>query len=80
MSIQQMQEHIIKQVAAVNDEHILRMLDEELSFYLEHKDDAAARLTEVDYNELVGLANEPVENNTISLDEFKSIMEKWRMK
>ena len=80
MSIQQMQEHLIKQVATVNDENILRMLDEELSFYLEHKNDAAAQLSEKDYKDLVTLANEPVENNTISLDEFKNIMDKWRMK
>lgn len=80
MSIQEMQEHLIKQVATVSDENILRMLDEELSFYLEHKDDAATQLSEKDYKELVMLANEPIENNTISLGEFKNIMDKWRMK
>ncbi len=80
MSIQEMQEHLIKQVATVSDENILRMLDEELSFYLEHKDDAATQLSEKDYKELVMLANEPIENNTISLDEFKNIMDKWRRK
>ena len=80
MSIQEMQEHLIKQVATVSDENILRMLDEELSFYLEHKDDAATQLSEKDHKELVMLANEPIENNTISLDEFKNIMDKWRRK
>jgi hypothetical protein len=80
MSIQEMQEHIIKQVTTVSDENILRMLDEELSFYLEHKDDAAAQLSEKDYKELVMLANEPIEDNTISLDEFKNIMDKWSSK
>jgi hypothetical protein len=80
MSIQQMQEHLIKQVGAVTDENILRMLDEELSFYLQHKDDAAIQLSKKDYEELTMLASEPEEGNTISFDEFKSIMDKWRMK
>jgi hypothetical protein len=80
MSIQQMQQQIIEHVGAVNDEHILRMLDEELSFYLQHKGDPAASLSEKDLEELTALANEPLENNTMSFNEFKSIMDKWRMK
>jgi len=80
MSIQQMQQHIIEQVGAVKDEHILQMLDEELSFYLQNKDDATALLSEKDLEELTMLANEPIERNTMSFNEFKSIMDKWRMK
>jgi len=80
MSIQQMQQQIIEQVASVNDENILRMLDEELAFYLQHKEDTASQLSEKDLEELILLANEPLENNTMSLDEFKSVMDKWRMK
>ena len=78
MSIQQMQEHLIKQVGAVTDENILRMLDEELSFYLEHKNDAAIQLSKEDYQELTALADEPIEGNTITFDEFKGIIDKWR--
>ena len=37
-------------------------------------------MSEKDYNELIQLANEPLEGNTISLDEFKKIVEKWLMK
>ena len=80
MSIQQMQKQIIEQVEAVNDENVLMMLDEELAFYLRHKEDPASLLSEKDLKELVMLANEPIENNTISLNEFKSIMDKWRTK
>jgi hypothetical protein len=80
MSIQQMQQHIIDQVASVNDENILRMLDEELAFYLQHKQDPAASLSETDLEELTMLANQPLENNIMSFVEFKSIMDKWRMK
>ncbi len=78
MSIQQMQQHIIEQVGAVKDENILRMLDEELSFYLSHKEDPSKLLSENDLEELIALANEPLEKNTMSLDEFKTVMDKWR--
>ena len=79
MSIQQMQKQIIEQVEAVNDENVLKML-EELAFYLRHKEDPTSLLSEKDLKELVMLANEPIENDTISLNEFKSIMDKWRTK
>ncbi len=80
MSIQQMQQHIIEQVGAVKDENILRMLDEELSFYLQNKQNPTDMLSETDLEELILLANEPIEDSTISFNEFKSIMDKWRMK
>jgi hypothetical protein len=80
MSIQQMRQQIIEHVGAVNDENILRMLDEELSFYLAHKEGVTNLLSEKDMEELTQLADQPIENNTISFDAFKDIMDKWRMK
>jgi hypothetical protein len=80
MDIQQMQQQLIRQIGAVNNEDILRMLGEELSYSLQSKDDLSALLTEEDFIELTMLANEPVEQNTMSLNEFNSAMSKWRMK
>ncbi len=80
MSIQQMQQQIIQQLASVNDENMLKMLDEEIAFYLQHKEDPIAMLTEKDAEELAMLANQPLEGNTMSFNEFKSVMDKWRMK
>ncbi len=75
-----MQQQLIRQIGAVNNEDILRMLGEELSYSLQSKDDLSALLTEEDFIELTMLANEPVEQNTMSLNEFNSAMSKWRMK
>ena len=80
MSIQQMQQQIIDQVGNVKDENILRMIDEELAFYIKHQEDPTTFLSEKDVEELTLLANEPTENNTMSLNEFKIIMDKWRLK
>ena len=80
MSIKQMQQHVIEQVNAVHDENVLKMLEEELAFYLQNKEATTNLLSEKDLEELIMIANEPIENNTISLNEFKSIMDTWRMK
>lgn len=80
MSIRQMQQQLINQINAVNNEDILRMLAEELSYSLQSQADLAKLLTKEDFNELTSLASEPIEKNTMSLSEFNSIMQQWRMK
>jgi len=80
MNIQQMQQQLINQISTVNNEDILRMLGEELTYSLESHTDLATMLSADDLNELTMLANEPPEKDTMSLSEFNNIMEQWRMK
>jgi len=80
MSIQQMQQQLINQISTVNDEDILRMLGEELSFSLQSHADLASVLSNDDLQELTMLASEPLDKDTMSLSEFDKIMEQWRMK
>ncbi len=80
MNIQQMQQQLINQISSVNDEDILRMLGEELSYSLQSQADLATLLSENDFKELTMLANEPIDQNSMSLNEFNKIMEQWRMK
>jgi hypothetical protein len=80
MNIQQMQQQLITRISTVNDEDILRMLSEELSFSLQSHTDLAAILTDDDLRELTMLVNEPLDKDTMSLSEFNNIMEQWRMK
>lgn len=80
MTIQQMQQQLIEQISTVNDEDILRMLGEELSYSVESKHDLGEMLSTEDHKELTMLANEPIDRNTMSLNEFNNIMEQWRMK
>ena len=56
------------------------MIDEELSFYLQHKNKATSLLSENDLEELVALANEPFGANTMSFNEFKGSVAAWRTK
>lgn len=80
MDIQQLQQQLINRISAVNNEDILRMLDEELNFSLQSHTDLATVLSEEDLEELRLLANEPTDKNTISLSEFDKIMDQWLMK
>ena len=80
MSIQQLQQQLITQISAVNNEDILRMLEEELTYSLQSKDDLSSLLTSEDHKELNILANEPIDGNTMSFNEFNNVMQQWRMK
>ena len=80
MDIQQLQQQLINRISAVNNEDILRMLDEELNFSLQSYSDLATVLSKEDLQELRQLANEPIGKNTISLSEFDKIMDQWLMK
>ena len=80
MSKEQIQNHIIEQVTSLDDVNVLAMIDEELSFYLKHKNKATSLLSENDLEELVALANEPFGANTMSFNEFKVIVDAWRTK
>ncbi len=80
MTIQKMQQQLIDQITGIKDEDILRMLGEELSYSIEAKNDLAGVLSEEDLKELIMLSKEPIDKNTMSFNEFNSIMEKWRMK
>ena len=73
-----MQQQLITKINSVNDEDILRMLGEELSYSLESQSDLSKLLSEPDLQELTLLSNEPAEKDVMSLNEFNNIMEQWR--
>ena len=80
MTLLQRKQQLIQQISKINDEDILIMLEEELSYRLQSKSDVTDELTAYELNELVTLANEPSENNTVSVDEFRKVTESWRTK
>ena len=80
MSIQQMKQELINKISTITDEDILKMLGEELIYSIESRNDLSLLLSEENLTELKMLANEPLEKDTMSLTEFNSIMDQWRMK
>ena len=77
MTLQQRQSHLIQQINKVSDENVLILIDEELSYHLKNKD--SIELNDFDLSELIMLAEEPDDKDTISEDEYRKATGKWRM-
>lgn len=78
MAIQELKEKLHSLIEATNNEVFL----EDLLHEAENKVSAvngyeAENLSKEDYDELVQLANEPSEKDTISYNELKSSLERW---
>jgi hypothetical protein len=80
MTVLQKQQQLIQQISAIKDENLLTMLEEELSYHLYTNADITDDLTPYELKELISLANEPTDKDTISLDEYRKATERWRTK
>ena len=70
----------MQKISKINDESILIMLEEEIAYRLYNKTDITDELTPFELNELIELANEPTDKDTITLSEYKKVTERWRTK
>lgn len=77
--MQERQNHLIEQIHSVKDENLLIMLEEELSYHLQHKD-ALAGLKPYEVEELISMAKEPSDKDIISEEEYRAATDKWRTK
>jgi flagellar biosynthesis/type III secretory pathway protein FliH len=80
MTVLQIQQQLIQQISAINDENILTMIRQELSYHLDKKMDITDDLTPYELNELLTLANEPSDKETVTLQEYRKATERWRTK
>lgn len=78
MTFQQRQSQLIEQITHVNDENILIMLEQELSYHLQNRN--GIHLSDFDLNELISLADEPDDKDIVSEYEYKKATDKWRLK
>lgn len=81
MSISERREHIIDQINAINDEATLSVLEEAVSYYAKiNQSDVTDGLSEKDLQELKTIAEEPFDKDTISEEDFKQQVARWRTK
>lgn len=80
MTLSQRRQHLIQQINTINDENVLIMIEEELSLHVHNKIDLDKELNPSDLEELIMLANEPSDKNTVSMDEYRKATERWRTK
>lgn len=76
MTLQQRRNELIKQISSVKDEYILILLQEELSCY--KSESGIIELSEKDRAELISLADEPAEKDTVSETEYLNATRRWR--
>ncbi len=78
MTVLERQQQLIQQIGGINDERILTMLEEELSYHLQKKTDITDELTPYELSELITLASESSDKDTVSLNEYRKATERWR--
>lgn len=78
MTLTERQLLLIRQISSITDENVLIMLEEELSCHLNVKTDLTDELSQADLNELIALANEPLDKDIVSMDEFRKATDRWR--
>lgn len=81
MTLQQRQKKLIKQISDVRDDEVLIMMEQELSFFnADSKSDILDGLNLFQVNELISLANEPSEKNSVNEVSYMDATRKWRLK
>lgn len=75
-----LKEQVVQMVSSVEDEHLLELVKADIEYFSNKDMDIIDDLYFADKEELLSLANEPDEKDTISEDEFKEATAKWRAK
>jgi hypothetical protein len=75
-----LKEQVVKMISSVEDEHLLELVKADIEYFSNKDMDIIDDLYYNDKEELLSLANEPGEKDTISEDEFKEATAKWRTK
>ena len=81
MNLSERRTILIQQITNINDEQTLEMLEETLGFYTHNNgSDITDDLDKQQLMELLSIAQEPDEKDTISEDEYKKMFAKWGTK
>ena len=75
-----LKEQVVKMISSVEDEHLLELVKADIEYFSNKDMDIIDDLYYNEKEELLSLANEPDEKDTISEDKFKEATAKWRAK
>ena len=67
-------------VSAIEDENLLELVKADIQYFTNQETDILDGLSYSDQEELLNLANEPTEKDTLSENEFKEATARWRTK
>ncbi len=81
MTLRQRQEQLASQIKSVDNEDVLALLEQELSFFINsHSSDITDGLSSYQIDELISLAQEPSDKDTVTEEEYRKATGKWRTK
>ena len=75
-----LKKEVIEMVSGIDDNNLLELIKADIEHFKDNKTDILDDLSYEDQQELMQLADEPDEKDTLSDEEFKAITARWRMK
>jgi hypothetical protein len=75
-----LKKQVVRMISSVEDEHLLELVKADIEYFSNKDTDIIDDLYYADKEELLSLANEPDEKDTIYEDEFKEATAKSRTK
>ncbi len=80
MTLIERRQHLIQQINLIDDESILAMLEDELIFHLQYDNCSTDSLTPFERSELIALASDTTDKDTVTLEEYRAATQRWRTK
>lgn len=74
-----LKDEVLKMVSSINDERLLKLVKADIEHFVDNRTDIIDELTVADRKELIILAEEAGNKNTITEAEYKESTRKWRM-
>lgn len=75
-----LKQQVLEMVSAIEDENLLELVKADIQYFTNQETDILDGLSYSDQEELLNLANEPTEKDTLSENEFKEATARWRTK
>ena len=80
LPVDKLKKELTKLIGETNDEELLSLVKEDIVFYQTKGADITDSLSDEQVKELEKLVAEPVNKDTMTLDEFNKATDKWRTK
>ncbi len=75
-----LKEQVLQMVSSINDDVLLEFVKADIEYFNDKNTDILDELTYADREELINLATEPDEKDTVTEDEYKERTARWRTK
>jgi len=75
-----LKQQVLQMVSSINDDVLLEFVKADIEYFIDKNTDILDEVTYADKEELINLATEPDEKDTVTEDEYKERTARWRIK